>query len=106
MPRIMLGSADTPKFFKLKTFSLKPLGDAPTGLTIYVYGWNITDGEAVQAYKLFFPTFDPGYQAAQLVNLTALGWWPDGVNAVEAYATAGFDDTWKFCLDNIEIEYV
>jgi hypothetical protein len=99
-------SSYAPEYFKLQSISMKALGDTPIYLSIYIYGWQTKDRRAINSYGAAVTYLAPGYHPVTRLNFTEYGWWPNRINAVEAYAKAEDGRDWRFCIDDIDIKYV
>jgi hypothetical protein len=83
------------------------MGYTPRGLLIYVNGWAIVDGRAVDYTSLAMGYFREGYQPnTSRLQLKKWGWWRKAINVVEIYAQAPNVTDWDFCMDDIEIGYI
>jgi hypothetical protein len=107
IPEALSDSSESLKFFTLDSIALKGMGYTPRGLLIYINGWAIVDGRAVDYTSLAMGYFREGYQPnASRLQLKKWGWWRKAINVVEIYAQAPNVTDWDFCMDDIEIGYI
>lgn len=105
--RTALEAAGMSPYFDLVSFTLKPLGPAPTWMLVSITAWEIDGREPKNIQDLFlFWGEDEGYlDPFPMEPRQYFENWGEKVNWVEIEAQTSEGEHWEVCVDDVVLQF-